>query len=485
MNISATCLHLSKPGRAYLSAKAALAANLDEPRLVAKALFRQGSAAYQLRCFNEAESLFKRGLTVAGNDEKAQGLAKEFNECLTRTSERLRERDTGVYDFRSMFSDIIAGGPNQRPDVADFAGPLEIRTSPSGSRGLHVTRDVETGELLFVSKSISVASKNDAEIEGVNIAAFDLASNRLRDEARVLNTTRLIHRCIDNPAFYSTVCNLYDGNLPSSPSQPPLGMVDTEKQVIEQLGVVVDVDVGRLERIIAFNGFGDPPFEPSIGSGGDPEAGGSSKFPKKNNFSSLFYLSSFCNHSCVPNATRVLFGDVMVVRALLPLSQGDEITLGYISPDVGIEEREKILKQAFGFQCDCWYCREENMDGEAAYKRRKEVVDTEGPKATALVRQATGNAEDGNYDAVLFSAAFKAIENIKDKLEATYHPDRGRFRPEMRHVQYALSALWSFEDIRKSIEVFLSPVMTTSTPLVLIAVLSEREEWPGGFGRCH
>jgi hypothetical protein len=98
-NVSATCLHLSKPGRAYLAAKAALAANLEEPHLVAKALFRQASAAYQLRCFNEAESLFKRGLTVAGSNEKAQGLAKEFDECLARTSQRLRERDTGVYEF--------------------------------------------------------------------------------------------------------------------------------------------------------------------------------------------------------------------------------------------------------------------------------------------------------------------------------------------------------------------------------------------------
>ena len=480
-NISATCLHLSKPGRAYLSAKAALAANLTESRLVAKALFRQGSAAYQLRCFNEAESLFKRGLTVSGNDEKAQDLAKEFNECLTKTLKRIQERDAGVYDFRSMFSDVIAGGPNPRLDVADFAGPVEIRSSPSGSRGLHVTRDVAVGELLFVSKSVSVASEKDAEIENVTMMAFNLVNDHLREAKRVLNTTKLIHLCIDNPALYSTVCNLYDGNLPSSPSQPPLGIVDTEKYVIEQLGVVVDIDVGRLERIIAFNSFGDPPVEPYVNSGGAAEAEGSPEFLKMNKPTSLFYLSSFCNHSCVPNATRALFGDVMVVRALLPLAQGNEITLGYISPTKSIDERQKTLQQTFGFQCDCWYCREENMDGEAAHKRRKRMIDTELPKAMALVRQA----EDGNYDAILFSAAFNALEKIKDKVEATYHPDRGRFRLEMYHIRHPLSNLWDFKDIRKSIEVFPSLMLTTPAPLVLIAVLSEREEWPGGFGRSH
>ena len=332
-NISATCLHLSKPGRAYLSAKAALAAKLTEPLLVAKALFRQGSAAYQLRCFKEAESLFKRGLTVSGSDAKAQDIAKEFNVCLTRTSERLRERDAGVYDFRAMFSDVIVGAPNPRPDVADFAGPVEIRSSPSGSRGLHVTRDVAAGELLFVSKSISIASKKDPEIENVSIMAVDLADNCLRDERTVLKTTKLIHLCIDNPAFYSTICALYDGNLPSSPSQPPLGMVVTEKQVIDQLGVVVDVDVGRLERIITFNSFGDLPFEPYISSGGPGEAKESSILLEKNKLTSLFYLSSFCNHSCVPNAKRALFGESWLSELCYPSHKAMRLPLRIYPPN--------------------------------------------------------------------------------------------------------------------------------------------------------
>jgi len=436
---------------------------------VAKALFRQASAAYQLRCFNEAESLFKCGLTVAGSDAKTQDLAKEFNKCLARTSQRLRERDTGAYDFQAMFSDLIAGGPNARTDIADFVGPVEIRASSSGSRGLHVTRDVSTGDILFVSKAVTVTSKNDPEIENVTVMAFNLANNRLRDVTQVLNTTRLIHSCIDNPACYSTIYHLYDGNPPLSPSLPPLGMVDTEKQVLDQLGVVVNVDVGRIERTTAFNSFSDPSVEPTIVSSDSEKAGRSAKSPKEGKTISLFYLPSFCNHSCVPNATRTLFRDVMVVRALLPLSKGDEVTLGYISPDVSIDEREKTLETGFGFQCDCWYCREEKMDGEVARKERKQVVDIELPKAMVLVRRAIGKARDGNYDAALVSVAIKAIERAKDKLEATYHPDRGCLRLEMAHMWRGLSDLHNIAEIRKSIEVFSSLILPTSTPLVLIA----------------
>jgi hypothetical protein len=467
-NISATCLHLSKPGHAYLSAKAALATNFAEPQLVAKAVFRQGSAAYQLRCFNEALALFKRGLATSGSDSKARGMANEFDECLVRTSQRLREQTTGAYDFQTMFSDVIAGGLNPRIDIADFVGPVEIRASPNKGRGLYVTRDVVAGELLLVSKAVSVAGWKDPELENLTVLAVNLANDSERDQTEILNTTRLVHLCIDNPSLYFTVCHLYAGNAPSS-SQPPLGTVDTEKKVLEQLVVELDVDVGRLDQVLAFNSFGDFPVEPCFGSTDPAEAKRTTKFLEEHTNTSLFYLPSFCNHACMPNAHRAHYGDVMVVRTLLPLSKGDEITLGYVSPEVSVEDREKRLG-FFGFQCDCWYCREQKMDGEAARKRREEELTIKLPKAMALACQATDNAAEGDYDAELFSAAFKAIEVIRVKVEATYHPDRGLFRPEMCHIWRVLSDLHFWKDIRKSIEVLLFLFLSVSASSVLIAV---------------
>jgi SET domain len=472
-NISATCLHLSKPGRAYLSAKASLATNPAQPVLRARALFRQASAAYQLRCFSEAESLFNRGLTPAGSDAKGQVLAKEFSECLARTSQRLRERDTGAYDFQTMFSDVITGGPNAQIDVADFVGPVEIRSSAGRGRGLYATRDVAAGELLFVSKAVSVGSKKDPEIKNMVMFIYNLAIDRLKDATHYLKTTRMVHSCIDNPAFYSTICQLYDGNPPSSPSTPPLGIVDTEKQVLDQLETVIDVDVGQLEQIIDLNSFGDQSFLPYISSDDPAEEGRAEKSRKENTRTSLFYLPSLCNHSCVPNTQRTLFGDVMVVRALARLSQGDEITLGYISYASSFEEREKTLEQNFGFKCDCWFCREEEMDGKPARERRREAADTGISEATALVRQTTGRAHTRNQDVALHSAAIRAIEHAKVKVQATYHPERSQFRPDMYDLWRALSDLYHNTEIesRKSIEVLSFVILSTPTPLVLTTVL--------------
>jgi SET domain len=474
-NISSTCIHLSKPGRAYLSATAALATNPAEPALIAKALFRQASAAYQLRCFAEAESIFTRGLAVTRSDSRAQGLVKEFNEYLARTSQRLRERDNGAYDFQTMFSDAIAGGPNARIDVADFVGPVEIRSSAGRGRGLYATRDVAVGELLFVSKAVSVGSEKDPEIKNVAKFIFNLASNRLRRATDYLGTARLVHSCIDNPAFYSTICQLYDGNPPLSPSSPPLGIVDTEKQVLEQLGTVIDVDVGRLEHILDLNSFGDPTFSPHIGSHDPAEEGRAGKSLKENKRTSLFYLPSFCNHSCVPNAQRALFGDAMVVRAMVRISQGDEITLGYVPCITSFEEREKTLERAFGFKCDCWFCREEGMDGKPARKRRMEAIATGLSEATELIQQTIGMARTRNQDVVPPSAAIRAVEHTKNEVQVTYRPKRGQFRPEMFHLWRALSDLYHSTRIewRKLIEVLSLVILSSSTPFVLTTVLLE------------
>jgi SET domain len=473
-NISATCLHLSKPGRAYLSAITALATNPAEPALIAKALFRQASAAYQLRCFSETESLFTCGLAVARSDAKAQGLVKEFNECLARTSQRLRERDTGAYDFQTMFSDVITGGPDARIDVADFVGPVEILSSAGRGRGLYATRDVAVGDLLFVSKAVSVGSKKDPEIKNVAMFIFNLASDRIRRAIHYLGTTRLVHSCIDNPALYSTICQLYDGIPPSSPSTPPLGIVDTEKQVLEQLGTVIDVDVGRLEHICVLNSFGDPSILPYISFDDPAEGKRAEESLNENKRTLLFYLPSFCNHSCVPNAQRTLFGDVMVVRALVRLSQGDEITLGYASCNAIFEEREKTLEY-FGFKCDCWFCREEEMDGKPARERRKEAVDAGLSEPTELIRQTTGQAHTRNQGV---SAAIRAIEHAKDKVQATYHPERGQFRPEMFHLWKALSVLYHNTGIewRKLIEVLSFVILSTSTFFALTTVASYQIE---------
>ena len=109
------------------------------------------------------------------------------------------------------------------------------------------------------------------------------------------------------------------------------------------------------------------------------------------------------------------------------------------------------------------------MDGEVNRKKRKEIIDIELPKAMILVRRAIGNAGKGNSDTAPLSSALKAIENIKDKVHATYNSERGPFRPEMCRVWRPLADLNGVKEIRKAIEVLLSLLFFTP-PFVLIIV---------------
>ena len=106
--------------------------------------------------------------------------------------------------------------------------------------------------------------RKDPKIENLTIMEYDMASSCLRDETLVPNTAKLVHLC--NILLHLNI----NRNPLSSPSKVPLGMV--EKQVLDQLKVVLNIDVGRLERIIAFIGFNDPPIKPYIDSGGPAES---------------------------------------------------------------------------------------------------------------------------------------------------------------------------------------------------------------------
>jgi hypothetical protein len=85
----------------------------------------------------------------------------------------------------------------------------------------------------------------------------------------------------------------------------------------------------------------------------------------------VFDLSSYANHSCEPSCEivgfKVIHGGVVlsdcgvVIRALRPLSPGEEVTEAY---DDGPDERKKgssaarsaALKEVFGFDCACKAC---------------------------------------------------------------------------------------------------------------------------------
>ncbi|EJC98158.1 SET domain-containing protein [Fomitiporia mediterranea MF3/22] len=75
----------------------------------------------------------------------------------------------------------------------------------------------------------------------------------------------------------------------------------------------------------------------------------------------IFPLASrLFNHSCLPNAIVTYSftseGIQMVVKALTPIKQGEEITIPYFDPALPYHQRQAICRYSYGFECTCSVC---------------------------------------------------------------------------------------------------------------------------------
>eukprot|EP00965_Chrysotila_dentata_P255565 6212268-Pleurochrysis_carterae.AAC.1 len=77
-------------------------------------------------------------------------------------------------------------------------------------------------------------------------------------------------------------------------------------------------------------------------------------FDDKFGYGNLYEVISRANHSCSPNAERLLRENHGVeLRALRKIAAGEEVTVAYIDLDLPYQERQKHLLQQYGFNCVC------------------------------------------------------------------------------------------------------------------------------------
>jgi len=77
----------------------------------------------------------------------------------------------------------------------------------------------------------------------------------------------------------------------------------------------------------------------------------------------IYSFHCFLNHSCIPNAIVVNPSDFpnasVVVQALEPIQEGEEITISYIDETMSKEKRKELLSTHYLFDCKCAKCRKE------------------------------------------------------------------------------------------------------------------------------
>lgn len=73
----------------------------------------------------------------------------------------------------------------------------------------------------------------------------------------------------------------------------------------------------------------------------------------------LALLTSYFNHSCLPNIAKLTKGNLSIIKAILPIKQGDQLFLTYINGevfDMTGQQRNDNLNNTYGFRCKCKLC---------------------------------------------------------------------------------------------------------------------------------
>jgi len=164
--------------------------------------------------------------------------------------------------------------------------------------------------------------------------------------------------------------------------------------------------VARIEKISVYNRFGSDQWKPGKKA--------FSELTDKSHHCYLFLLPSYFNHSCIPNAHRACYEDVLVVHASANVKKGEEINVTYTCPTDEYAERKKQLS-FWDVECECRLCELDQEDGNTAKRAEllKELNDfiklnendpkaavTNGEALLNQMREAYADRQDFKLDLV-------------------------------------------------------------------------------------
>lgn len=214
---------------------------------------------------------------------------------------------------------------------------------------------------------------------------------------------RLVAKIYSSPQPASELFDLYAG--PDYPiAQPPIFNTSANGFHNRPLDFPMDIDMCLIENIFILNTLQmkgkDDRYDVSPNEG-----------------TALFLLPAYFNHSCLPNTSRACIGDTMIIRAIVDIPKGEEITLAYGTVP-RYDRRQEMLAKHFK-RCDCELCKADRSDVLPKRERRDKLV---------------AEAEQRNM------TLLQARQLVADLIQ-TYPPTFGTIRPALAYANQRLSVL--------------------------------------------
>lgn len=353
------------PG-ALADCDAALAADPAHPAaLLAKGAVLRGLGRYVL-----AADCFRAALLPMGSGAAADEVRELLGQC-RRLEAQAR---SGAVDLSEW---VLAGFAGKCPDLAEHVGPVEVRRSAHGGRGVFALKSVEAGATLIIAKAVATGRGviPDADNSGEKMVVWKDLVDKVLDAAE---------KC---PRTASLIYALSTGEEQQDElAVPDMALFNQQEPEDLTLGAslvsgarrreVLDVD--RILKVLDVNCLTeDAPSANLLGNNGVVNCG-----------VGLWVLPSFINHSCHPNACRTHVGDHAIVHASREIKAGEEITFPYFDVLVPVGKRQEAAR-AWGFECQCDRCRFEAEDAilrQELVRSENELVNGGGDMGALVVR---------------------------------------------------------------------------------------------------
>jgi hypothetical protein len=226
------------------------------------------------------------------------------------------------------------------------------------------------------------------------LLAFNFITNSANFETHYMVHQKAVFKAAYQPSA-TVLYNLYGGD-----KFRPITQMDTPALLDSPMHFSTDINVGHIQAVCSLNQFG-------FG----------------NSCTGLYLFPSYFNHSCAPNAVRMTVGKVMVVRACMRISKGEEITISYYGHGDTFANRKKNL-QKWVRDCDCNLCQQDQISGAQTRKQRRltleAILNPNTPliRAGNLVKQLQGlyPASYGPYRPQLWEAHHNIATRLRDMI---------------------------------------------------------------------
>ncbi|KAK6931260.1 SET domain [Dillenia turbinata] len=361
-----------------------------------KSLVCKGKILLNLNKYPMAYDCFKN----ASTDSQARGFSENLSGYLDLCKKFEIQSTNGVVDVSDW---VLSGFKGKVPEFAEYVGPVEIKKSDLGGRGLFSLKNMDMGTIVLVTKAIATERgilPNDEDCnENVQLVMWKNFISKVMESVKRCDHTHHLIRTLST------------GEDENGVEVPNISLFRPETEETEVLNEKFDVD--KILNILDVNSM----VEDSV----------SSKILGKNSGYygvGLWVLASFINHSCVPNARRIHIGDHVIIFASRDVKAGEEITFAYFNVLSPLNKRRETLMN-WGFSCACKRCKFEDEiwsrqePGELEVALEKGLLDMgsvafrleEGMKKWVVKGREKGYLRSSFWEA--FSRAFESEKLTK------------------------------------------------------------------------